>query len=174
MPPMETARRDFQVVWLPDGRIFAMGGWDLNSVETLHREWAFDGETTGQWRRCSPMLKARADFAAVVLQGDVVLVAGGDSSTVELFTPPPAADGPRALGQWTSLQPASGFQSVFSSFTGVFSDGVVFIFESDSSKIRRFRPSRTNANPVELADWIWDEELSLTAVNKKLFSVTFK
>jgi len=157
MPAMETARLDFRVVWLPDGRIFAIGGWDgiqLDSVEMLYRDWAFDGETTGTWRQCSPMLAARDDFAAVALHGEVVLVAGGCMSSgewldvVDLFTPPPAAGNPHALGQWTNLQPMQSAPRSWS--IGVFSGGVVFIFERKSSKIRRFRPSLTNANVSSL------------------------
>jgi len=169
MPPMKTKRAFFQVVWLPDGRIFAMGGAS-NSVEMLHREWTFDGETTDQWRRCNPMRNARTNFSAVVLHGDVVLVAGVKS--VELFTPPPAASDMRAMGQWTNLQLMPSFPSYTSS--GVFSDGGVFIFEDYASKIHRFRPSPTIANPVEFTDWIWDEELSVSTVKDNIRSVTFK
>lgn len=76
--------------------------------EILHREWVFDGERTSEWRRCSSMLTARHDFAAVVLHGDVVLVTGGRCSTpVELFTPPPPIINrrsacPRAMEQLAS------------------------------------------------------------------------
>jgi len=182
MPPMERARCAFQVIWLSDGRIFAIGGWNdgekLDSVEMLHREWAFDGETTGKWRQCSPMLAARDDFAAVALHGKVVLVAGGFSfngmwlDSVDLFTPPPAAGDPCALGQWTNLQPMQSAPQ--SQCTGVFSGGVVFIFGEESSKIQRFRPSLMHGNLVEFTDWSWDEELSLTTVSDSILSATFK
>lgn len=133
MSQMETVRYDFQVVWLPDDRIIAMGGFNgrtrLDTVEMLTHERAFDDKTTGKWRQCSSMLTARDDFAAVVLRDELVLVAGGHDvgmrlNSVELFTPPAVGD-LHALGQWTNLQPMQSVPG--STCNGVFSDGVVFI-----------------------------------------------
>lgn len=132
MPPMETARLDLKVVWLPDGRIFAIGGRDvndLNSVEKLSRGWAFNNETADQWSRCSSMLNARSAFSAVVLPDVTVLVAEGCgwelTKNVELFIPP-APDDPQALGQWTQIQPMQSTPS--SRSTGVHLEGIVFVF----------------------------------------------
>lgn len=134
MPQMEVGRWNFQVVWLPDGCIFALGGFSagwLRSVEMLHRAWAFDGNTTDQWRRCSDMLVERSNFAAVLLHNEMVLVAGGQKpsgnwhESVELFIPPAAYD-LHALGQWTNLQPMHFTPR--STCTGVYLDGIVIIF----------------------------------------------
>lgn len=146
MPPMEIERCRFQVVWMPDGHIFAIGGSNAdgdatNSVETLRCEWASDGETSENWRQCSPMLKKRSDFSAVVLHGDVVLVAGGVSCAVELFNPPPAAGDQCDLGQWTNLEPmhsSTCFWSLFCPCFAVLSGGVVYIFGTF-----RFLPLKT-------------------------------
>jgi len=183
MPHMETARTNFQVVWLPDGRIFALGGENagcLKSVEMLNREWQFEGQTTGEWRQCSCMLTARRGFAAVVLHDEYVLVTGGQTcygyclASVDLFTPPPAVNDPYAVGQWTCLQ---SMQSVPSDFcTGVFSGGAVFIFEASSRTIRRFRRSGMEANQTasgKFDDWSWDEGLSLTTTIYQILSSTF-
>lgn len=135
MPSLATSRAYFQVVWLGNGQIFAIGGYNgknrLNTVEELNREWGFEGETTQRWRKCGSMFTARSDFTAVVLHQNIVFVAGGDTINgdwlegVEIFTPP-VADDPRALGQWTVIQPMPSPPEGLCS--GVFSNGAVFIF----------------------------------------------
>lgn len=137
MPRLDHARCEFQVVWLSDGRIFAIGGWNghynMNSVEMLIRKWKFEGETTGRWRPCSNMLTGRSYFAAVVLHDDVVIVAGGLNTdwewlqSVELFTPSAAGD-PSSTSQWTNLQPMQSAPR--GACSGVLSDGFIFIFGS--------------------------------------------
>lgn len=133
MPSLETARTGCRVVWLPDGRVFAIGGWAgrdrLNSVEMTRREWSSEGAAAGNWRNVARMLTARSHFAAVVVH-DLILVAGGWTtghvvlSSVELFTPPAAAD-PQALGQWTGMQP---MPSPMLCLAGVASGEAVFVF----------------------------------------------
>jgi len=133
MASLETDRQNCQVVWLLDGRVFAIGGYDgdryLNSVEMTRREWSSEGEAAGNWRNVARMLNARATFAAVVVHG-LILVAGGWTtghgllSSVELFTAPAAAD-PQALGQWTGMQP---MPSPMACLAGVASGEAVFVF----------------------------------------------
>lgn len=172
MPRLKTPRSCFQLVWLSDGRIFAIGGYNgsyLSSAEMLIREWTSDGQMTGQWQECISMLTKRADFAAVALRDAAVLVAGGDATSggwldrVELFVPPTMGY-PRALGQWTEIQPMPSSPRRLCS--AVFSNDAVFIFgtpfcfksevnsfkiiiaififidsiEEEVLKVRRFRP----------------------------------
>jgi len=191
MPDMLKERSNFRVVWMKDGRIFTIGGYygynSVNAVEMLYHEWSLDTQSTDSWRQCNGMLKARSDFAAVVLHEEVVIVAGGWNAmwnyidSVELFSPP-AVDDSRALGQWTSLRPMQSTPQ--SACSGAFSDGVLFIFEEDSSKIRRFRlpprrfdfyffTQRPTASP-EYTNWRWDEDLSLTTANHKIQSLIFR
>lgn len=134
MPKMVSTRCEFQVIWMTDGRIFAIGGYSLgrlNSVEMLNREWTCRGETTGEWRRCGCMLAARCDFTAVTLRDEVVLVTGGLTNdrtlhdSVELFVPP-AASTIRDVGQWTTIHPPK--RSPTRTCSAVFVDGVVLIF----------------------------------------------
>lgn len=126
MPELQSPRYDFNVVWLPDGRIFAIGGFSgahLRSVEMLVRNWAFSGLTETSWRHITPMKSPRSDFAVVVWR-DVVLVAGGNSETIELLTPPALSE-PRARGQWTEIRL---IESPLCGCTGALSDGNILIF----------------------------------------------
>jgi len=158
MPSLKMGRSNCRVVWLPDGRVFAIGGYDergfLNSVEMTRREWSSEDAPAGDWRNVARMLTARPEFAADVVHG-LILVAGGFTtgflrlSSVELFTPPAAAD-PQALGQWTAMQPMS---SPIACFAGVASGEAVFVFERDASKIQRFRPSAANAQGLRPQDF---------------------
>jgi len=183
MSDLENSRRNFSVVWLRDGRIFAFGGNNsdccLSSVEMQVRDWTFEGITKNPWRQVAHMLTARSHFASVALRDNTILVAGGNThemvwlSTVHCFHPP-AKNDLVGLGQWVNIQPM--LSSPSTSCSGVISAGIVFIFESKSSKIRRFRPSGRFADNAEsqIENWIWDEEVSLNAVDNWVLSTTFK
>lgn len=110
MPRLNTPRTSHQVLWLPDGRMFTIGGRNINklkSVEMSTRAWDFNGKTKKPWRKMAPMLTARARFAAVNMK-HIILVAGGKHSSgdyanpVEIFTLPSEGDG-RSIGQWTRI-----------------------------------------------------------------------
>jgi len=183
MPSLDRASADCQVVWLTDGRVFAIGGYAgggeyLNSVEMTIREWSSESAAARIWRNVARMLTARYLFAAVAVHG-LILVAGGETtgqvnlSSVELFTPPPAAD-PKALGQWTSMQP---MPSSMWCYAGVASGESVFVFDSFSSKIQRFRLSSANAQwsaPAAFSGWNWDEDASLKLLNKWIQPIVLK
>jgi len=183
MPSLKMARSSCGVVWLPDGRVFVIGGYAgggvyINSVEMTTREWSSEGAAAGVWRNVAGMLTARTVFAAVVVQG-LVIVAGGYTtdqellSTVELFTPPAASD-PQAIGQWISMQP---MPLPMWCLAGVTSGETVFVFDGESSKIQRFRPSVANTQwsaSAGFANWIWDEEVSLKLLNNYNHPIVFK
>ncbi|VDN27276.1 unnamed protein product [Dibothriocephalus latus] len=117
---MNAIRTNFAAVWLPDGRVFAIGGLQgnaessgsyLSSVEMLQRPFQkvgpWENDSPVQWKFVAPMLGARACHAAAVV-GNKVIVVGGRTDptpgqylvTVELFCPPKDDNSP---GQWTSL-----------------------------------------------------------------------
>lgn len=135
IPCLNLARAACRVVWLPDGRIFAIGGYAgektgfSNSVEMTTREYFTDGVVARIWHNKARMLNARSTFAAVIAHG-LILVAGGWTvgnvklSSVECFTPPAASD-PSALGQWTSIL---SMPSPMVCLAGVASGKAVFVF----------------------------------------------
>lgn len=134
MPSLNVARYFLQVIWLKDGRLFTIGGFDndnkaLNTVEMMTRVWNSGAEQKTGWHLVAPMLNARCLCAAVLIH-NVIIVAGGritgdqKIASVEIFTPP-AADDQQALGQWTNVQP---MQSPTESLGGVFYGGEVLVF----------------------------------------------
>jgi len=165
LPSLDVARHLLRIVWLPDGRAFAIGGGDgkqmcYNNVEMMTCGWNTDWVGDSVWRKVAEMLNARSVFAAIVLH-DLVFVAGGKTtggvviSSVELFTPP-AVDDQLALGQWTDIQP---MLSPMYCFSGVVFGEAVLILDLNSSKMQRYRPSRSNAQmqwttTVGFAGWV--------------------
>lgn len=88
---MTTARSNFSMVQLANGKILAIGGLDgsgniLSSVEIYD-------PTANTWQATGSLNVARSDFAAVALSNGKVLVAGGTGSgssplaSVEIFDP---------------------------------------------------------------------------------------
>lgn len=134
MPSLAVARQGLRVVWLSDGRVFAIGGnekdnaW-FNTVEMITREWSTEGAGAGIWRNVAGMLTARTFFGSITMH-NLVLVAGGCTagdatlSSVEVFTPP-AATGTEDLGQWTGIKP---MLSPMTCFAAVVYDEAVFVF----------------------------------------------
>lgn len=135
MPSLETARNACHLMWLSDGRIFALGGYDginwFDSVEMINRCWTRDAKTStkGAWRHVAPMLHTRCLFAAVQIHG-VILVCGGftnggrNLASAEIFHPPPPGIS-KEMGQWTSIKP---MKSPMQCFGGVVFDDTVFVF----------------------------------------------
>ncbi|BHF60266.1 Kelch [Sparganum proliferum] len=120
LPEMNAIRTSFAAVWLPDGRVFAIGGLQgnaessgsyLSSVEMLQRPFTKqsgdEDKSPAQWTFVAPMLGARACHAAAAV-GDKIVVVGGLADptpgqylvTAELFSPPKDDS---SKGQWTSL-----------------------------------------------------------------------
>lgn len=127
MPSLCMSRSSFQVIWLPDGAIFAIGGNGTNTVEMLVREWGYDGNTSTAWRQVASMLNNRSSFAAIVVCENRILVAGGygNNESVELFTPPKVSER-YANGQWTAIELKTSIPE--SACSGIIADGIVLIF----------------------------------------------
>ncbi len=103
---MQTPRADFGVVWVPDGRIFAIGGdtgpdGTTSAVEMLDRcDTQSATASTGTWNYVAPLPTARQCHAATFLEGKVIVAAGIGERGVESFSLPSAVN---TMGQWTSF-----------------------------------------------------------------------
>ncbi len=107
-------RSDFGIAWIPDGRLFAIGGntgasGQTTSVEMLpccNTEAATTTTTTATatdtWTYVAPLPTARQGHAVTVLEAKIIVAGGLDEHGVEYFTPPSDYD---KLGQWTSIYP---------------------------------------------------------------------
>lgn len=145
LPEMNAIRTSFAAVWLPDGRVFALGGLQgkvessgsyLSSVEMLQRPFTKLGngenQSPAQWKFVAPMLGARACHAAAVV-GDKIMVVGGIADptpgqylvTAEVFSPPKDDN---SKGQWTSIGNKLSRQMPIAA-TVVFNGGIYTIGE---------------------------------------------
>ncbi len=105
-------RSDFGIAWLPDGRLFAIGGnrgasGQTSSVEMLHYCSARKAATTpataiDTWSYVAPLPTARQCHAVTVLEGKIIVAGGLEERGVEYFTPPSDVN---KRGQWTSIYP---------------------------------------------------------------------
>ncbi len=105
-PKMTSARGWPGVEWVPDGRLFAMGGFSgdhqpTKSVEMLECSWTSDAPPTSTWRNVAPMLEPRAKHGVAYFAEKLFAAGGTDSATVECFTLP-SADKPN--GEWTKVR----------------------------------------------------------------------
>ncbi len=101
-------RSNFGVAWMPDGRLFAIGGktgysGQTGSVEML-RCCSTQAATsaTNTWTYVAPLPAARQCHAVTTLEGMIIVAGGLEERGVEYFTPPFDSD---KLGQWTSIYP---------------------------------------------------------------------
>ncbi len=104
---MRTPRVALTVTWLPDGRIFAVGGGaDLQdptrTVEMLHMSWDSDEPADSEWLPLEPLLEPRLHHGAAFISGKLIVAGGDGSDSVECFTPPCAE---YLKGQWTRIRP---------------------------------------------------------------------
>ncbi len=103
-------RSDFGIAWMPDGRLFAIGGnrgasGQTSSVEVLHccnAHVATTTPATDTWTYVAPLSTARQCHAVTVLEGKIIVAGGREECGVEYFAPPSDFN---KLGQWTSIYP---------------------------------------------------------------------
>ncbi len=104
-------RSDFGIAWMPDGRLFAIGGNTGASGQTETAEMLLCCNTeaatptttaTGTWTYVAPLPTARQCHAVTTLEGKIIVAGGLEERGVECFTPPSDSD---KLGQWTSIYP---------------------------------------------------------------------
>ncbi len=105
---MQTPRSDFGVVWVPDGRIFAIGGntGPDGTTATVEMLDCCDAQatttTTGTWNYIAPLPTARQCHAVTFLEGKIIIAGGIGERGVECFSLPSGVD---EIGQWTSIYP---------------------------------------------------------------------
>ncbi len=107
LPNMQTPRSDFGIVWVPDGRLFAIGGntgpgGTTATVELLGCCDVQAATTTGTWSYVAPLPRARQCHAVTFLEGKVIVAGGSGERGVECFSLPSAVN---RMGQWTSIHP---------------------------------------------------------------------
>ncbi len=105
---MNTPRYFFGLEWIPDGRLFAVGGKTdgrtrIATVEMLECSWeAEGGPATSKWRYVAPLLAPRRMHGVRFFAGKLLAVGGSNDVAVECFTLPSAGD---EMGQWTKVRP---------------------------------------------------------------------
>ncbi len=130
---MNSSRAWLGLEWVPDGRLFAVGGIDgeqhqpTRTVEMLECSWANEAPCRANWRYVSPMLEARVAHGVGYFAEKLFAAGGKHSETVECFTLP-SADKPD--GEWTKVRPLNKE----STFYGLlpFGDGLLCVGKSSS------------------------------------------
>ncbi len=103
---MNAARTWAAISWLPDGRLFVVGGLDddrqpLATVEMLQCSWDTEVTPQGNWQRMAPLNHARAAHGLAFISGRLVAAGGKRVESVEYFKLPSDDD---PLGQWTVIR----------------------------------------------------------------------
>ncbi len=116
--------------WVPDGRLFVVGGFGedqqpAKTVEMLECSWTSEAPPTSTWRDVAPMLESRAQHGVGYFAGKLFAAGGTDSDTVECFTLP-SADKPN--GEWTKVRPLNSKTAFFGLFP--FGDGLLCVGKS--------------------------------------------
>ncbi len=103
---MREARVKFGIIWVPDGRLFAIGGKISSGGSTSTVEML---DTTNQistsnavWKSVASMSNPRESHGVAFLDGKLVAVGGTDECSVEVFTLPTKDN---VLGQWSTIYP---------------------------------------------------------------------
>ncbi len=117
-PKMNSPRAWLGLEWVPDGRLFAVGGFGgehhaTQTVEMLECSWTSDAPCRASWRYVAPMLEARAGHGVGYFGGKLFAAGGKDVDTVECFTLP-SAD--KQLGEWTKVRPLNKEHILFGLF----------------------------------------------------------
>ncbi|OQA17882.1 MAG: N-acetylneuraminate epimerase [Chloroflexi bacterium ADurb.Bin360] len=96
--PMPTARRQFEAVTTPDGRIYTVGGYGGSFLATMEE---YD-PVSNTWRARQSMPTARVDPAVAVTPNGRILVIGGNLDGVRLNT---IEEYDPATDTWRTLSP---------------------------------------------------------------------
>ncbi len=105
--PLNVSRLALTVNWLPDGRMFAVGGGTnvndpSDAVEMLRWPWDSDEPTKRRWVSLKPLLIPRCHHGAAFASGKLIVAGGDQEGSAESFTPP-CTEFPE--GQWTKIRP---------------------------------------------------------------------
>ncbi len=115
LSPLNQGRSGLALEWVPDGRLFAVGGFDsphspLTTVEMLQCPWDTEDLVDCEWRYVSPMHHARLLHGLVYFEGKLIAAGGQGRDSVECFTLP-TDDLPD--GQWVIIRPMSQANPLF-------------------------------------------------------------
>ncbi len=107
---MREARAKFGIIWIPDGRLFAIGGkissgGSTSTVEMFDTSRWGNGQATTfnvVWTTVAPMSYPRESHGVAFLDGKLVAVGGTGECSVEVFTLPCKDN---VLGQWSTIYP---------------------------------------------------------------------
>ncbi len=104
---MNAARTFTAVSWVPDGRLFAVGGLGddrqpMTSVEMLQCSWETEVTARCNWQQVAPLNHPRAANGLAFIFGRLVAAGWRGTRTVECFKLP--CEG-HPLGQWTFIRP---------------------------------------------------------------------
>ncbi len=82
---MNSPRALLGLAWVPDGRLFALGGFDVDrqpnrTVEMLECSWTSEAACRTKWSYVAPMLEARVGHGVCYFAGKL-FAAGGNSLT---------------------------------------------------------------------------------------------
>ncbi len=100
---MKEPRCRFGIVWLPDGRLYAVGGANYsreatNTVEMLHCvDWNSEDAPTAEWEYVAPLLQRRENHGVAHFEGSIIAAGGSGTPTVEMLSP--------TRDQWTTIEP---------------------------------------------------------------------
>ncbi len=103
---MREARAKFGIIWVPDGRLFAIGGkissgGSTPTVEMLDTS-NHASTANGVWTPVASMSNPRESHGVAFLDGKLVAVGGTDERSVETFTLPTKDN---VHGQWSTIYP---------------------------------------------------------------------
>ncbi len=107
---MREARAKFGSIWVPDGRLFAIGG-QINSSGSTPTVEMLDTSNLGNggastynvvWTNVASMSNPRESHGVAFLDGKLVAVGGNDDRNAETFTLPTKDN---VLGQWSTIYP---------------------------------------------------------------------
>ncbi len=106
---MNAARTWTAVSWVPDGRLFAVGGLDdgrepIASVEMLQCSWDTEVTTRCHWQPVAPLNHPRAAHGLAFISGKLIAAGWKSTNAVEYFNLP-CEEVP--TGQWTLIRPMS-------------------------------------------------------------------
>ncbi len=101
---MNAARTWTAVSWLPDGRLFAVGGLGddrepITSVEMLQCAWDTEVTSLCKWQPVAPL---NHPHGLAFIFGRIVAAGWNKTNTVEYFKLPSEEE---PLGQWTVIRP---------------------------------------------------------------------
>ncbi len=104
---MNAARTWTAVSWVPDGRLFAVGGLGddrepVTSVEMLQCAWDAEVTTQSKWQPVAPLNHPRAAHGVALISGRLVAAGWKNTNTIEYFKLPCEAE---PFGQWTVIRP---------------------------------------------------------------------